>query len=319
LSAHPEPAARSRRRLTTSGVLLLGCILAVAAGISFATGSGSGEAAASRRAAIVDQLALTSPDQPFIDEATATLKQAGYAVDYYPSDQVTVDFYRDLPTHGYGLILVRAHSGFALKDSSGLAQEVRGQGETFVFTSEPYSQDKYLQDQRDRRLSVAFYFDLSGVKVDLDAMTQAYKSLPRYFGVKPGFIASSSRGKFDKTTVILMGCNGLASNALAKAFASKGAQAVVGWDDLVSASHTDAATERLLTHLVVEGAPVQQAVASTMAEVGPDPTYGGKLLVYLPGPEGRNVGLLAGAGAMLVAALLVGAGAVWYVRRRFRV
>jgi hypothetical protein len=298
--------------------LLLGCILAaaVATGIGFAAGSRSAEA--SRRAAIVDQLALTSPDQPFIDEATKTLQQAGYAVDYYPSDQVTVDFYRDLPTHGYGLILVRAHSGFALKDTSALAQEVRGQGETFVFTSEPYSADKYLQDQRDRRLGVAFYFDVNGVNSDPETMMQAYKSLPRYFGVKPGFIASSSRGRFDKTTVILMGCNGLASDALAKAFAAKGAQAVVGWDDLVSAQHTDAATGRLLTHLVVEGAPVVQAVASTMAEVGPDPAYGAKLLVYRPGPGGRNVGLVVGAGSTLAAALLVGAGAVWYVRRRFR-
>jgi len=301
--------------------LLLGCILAaaVAIGISFAAGSGPGEASASRRAAIVDQLALTSPDPAFIEAATKTLQQAGYAVDYYPSDEVTVDFYRDLPTHGYGLIIVRAHSGFAVKDASALAQEVRGPGETFIFTSEPYSEDKYAQDQRDRRLSVAFYFDVTGLESDPDALMQAFGNLPKYFGVKPGFIASSTRGRFDKTTVILMGCNGLASDALAKAFAAKGAQAVVGWDDLVSAQHTDAATERLLTHLVVEGSPVEQAVARTMGEVGPDPVYGGKLLVYRAGSSGPNIGLLAGAGAALAAALIVGAGAVWYVRRRFRV
>ena len=44
------------------------------------------------KAAIVDQLSLTFPNQTFIETATNTLKQAGYTVDYYPGEKVTVEF-----------------------------------------------------------------------------------------------------------------------------------------------------------------------------------------------------------------------------------
>ena len=60
----------------------------------------------------------------------------------------------------------------------------------------------------------------------------------------------------------------------------KGAKAVIGWDALVSAAQTDAATERLLQHLVAEGLPMGEAVQKTMAEVGTDPSYGASLRVY---------------------------------------
>ena len=44
--------------------------------------------------------------------------------------------------------------------------------------------------------------------------------------------------------------------------------------------HTDAAAEHLLRHLLVDGLTTQGAVARTMAEVGPDPDYESRLLVY---------------------------------------
>jgi hypothetical protein len=46
----------------------------------------------------------------------------------------------------------------------------------------------------------------------------------------------------------------------------------------VSAQHTDAATELLLRHLVAEGADADEAVALTMADVGPDPDFGSRLV-----------------------------------------
>lgn len=268
------------RKAAVPVLAVVGLAAAALAIALFVTQSSSSEPLARpRTAAIIDQLALTSPDPAFAWQAGATLEAAGYTVDYFPTEQVTVDFYRELPSRGYALVIVRGHSGFALADPSAVAGEVRGQGDTFLFTSEPYTDEKYISDQRARRLSVAFYFDPTGPNQDPDAILQAFKTLPRYFGIKPGFIASA-QGRFQHTTVILMGCNGLSSPALAKAFVSKGAASVVGWDDLVSAAHTDAATERLLTHLVTENLPVDTAVAQTAAESGPDPSYGGKLTLY---------------------------------------
>ena len=239
-----------------------------------------GDAPVPRTAVIVDQLALTSPGPGFVSSATATLQAAGYTVDYIPSEQVTVDFYRDLPAQGYGLVIVRAHSGFALRDPAALTEELRGQGETFLFSSEPYSEERYQQDQAKRRLSIAFYFDPTGAEQDLDALLAAFSSLPRYFGIKPGFIQSSARGRFPGSTVILMGCNGLSTDALAKAFVAKGARAVAGWDDLVTAEHTDRVTSVLLDHLLIDNLPLDTAVAQTASELGPDPSYGGALALY---------------------------------------
>ncbi len=72
----------------------------------------------------------------------------------------------------------------------------------------------------------------------------------------------------------------LRSEKLAKAFTNKGTDAVVGWDESVSVGHTDAATERLLAYLVTDGLSIEEAVDRTMEEVGPDPVYGARLLVY---------------------------------------
>lgn len=269
------------RRLALPAVAVAGLAAAALAVVLFVTNSTSSEPpAVPRTAVIIDQLALTSPDPAFAWQAAATLEAAGYTVDYIPSEQVTVDFYRELPSRGYGLVIVRGHSGLAYADAEAVAQEVRGQGDAFLFTSEPYTAEKYAADQRARRLSVAYYFDPAGASQDLDALLEAFQTLPRYFGIKPGFLESSAQGRFPRATVILMGCNGLSSPALAKAFVSRGAASVVGWDDLVSAAHTDAATERLLTHLLTENVSLDTAVAQTAAESGPDPTYGGELTLY---------------------------------------
>jgi hypothetical protein len=53
----------------------------------------------------------------------------------------------------------------------------------------------------------------------------------------------------------------------------------VSWTQPVSASHTDAATQRLLERLLIEGQPTTEAVRQTAAEVGPDPAYEGELRV----------------------------------------
>jgi hypothetical protein len=79
-----------------------------------------------------------------------------------------------------------------------------------------------------------------------------------------------------------VGFNGLTTSVTAEAFVQKGAEAVIGWSGRVSASHTDAATERLLRHLLIERLTTRDAVAQTIAEVGPDPEYDSSLLVYPP-------------------------------------
>jgi len=216
-----------------------------------------------RTAAIVDQLSLTQPNPDFAERATSILEQAGYVVDYYPGEEVTVDFYRDLPTHGYELLILRVHSGLVMERSALTGSRI-ARGYVGLFTSEPYSQTEYVGEVKAGALGAASY----------------YEGGPQYFGVGPKFIESNMRGEFNDAPVILMGCDGLRSYDTARTFVERGAKAFVSWSGPVSAAHTDAATERLLQHLVMDGLAIQEAVTQTMDEVGPDPSYRSKLLAY---------------------------------------
>lgn len=211
------------------------------------------------KAAIVDQLSLTYPNQIFIQTATAILEQAGYAVDYYPGKNVTVDFYRDLATHGYKLIILRVHSALGGAGRPPLA----------LFTSELYDKTKYFYEQLAEQLQIVLFNE------GLDRGTQ-------YFGIMPSFITSSMNGRFGNATIIMMGCDGLAYNYTADAFIEKGAGVVIGWTSSVSASYTDQTTTRLLQHLITEKQTTKQATENTKKEVGPDPTYFSQLTYYPP-------------------------------------
>jgi hypothetical protein len=210
------------------------------------------------KAAIVDQLSLTMPNQTFIETATATLEQAGYTVDYYEGEKVTVEFYRNLPTHGYRLIILRAHSALGGERKPPLA----------IFSSEPYNKMEHVPEQIAGQL----------VKVRFQPYQEGD---PAYFGIFPNFVRSSMNGRFENTIIIMMGCDGLTDADMAKAFVEKGAKGYISWFGPVSASHTDTTTTQLLQHFLIEKLTLKQSVQETFKQVGFDPTYT-SLLIYYP-------------------------------------
>ena len=218
------------------------------------------------KAALVDQLSLTFPNQSFVGNVTEILEQAGYTVDYYPGEEVTVEFYKNLPTHGYKLIILREHSSATVI-----------QGKEFVesplalFTSEPYSQTKYISEQLSGHLIIAYY---------------PMPETSYYFAIWPKFVTANMEGRFRNTIIVTMGCEGLTNTKMAEAFIEKGAKAYISWSQSVSASHTDQATIYLLQSLLTENQTIEQAVESTMKEVGPDPAYN-SLLIYYPISSGN--------------------------------
>ncbi len=252
--------ATGRRRLAVlSGGGAL-AILAIVAAFVFASHGGG-----QRRAVIIDQLNDTAPNPAFAAEAQRTLRPAGYAVDYVSGSAVDVDLFRHLPDHRYDLVIVRAHSGRLQVEGQTLATEhPEFTDDAALFTSEPWSSSKYLDEQRDHRLSIARY----DVRAD-----------PSFFGITPKFIRDSMQGRLGGATIVLMGCDGLRGGALATALRERGAGDVIGWDELVTAARTDDATLRLLGHLAAGGS-TSQAVASTMSEIGSDPDHHSALLVY---------------------------------------
>ena len=240
--------------------LALAAILALP-GLALLPGCGTPgtDSSAEPKAAIVDQLYNLRPNQAFIDEATAVLEGYGFSVDLYQGDEVTVDFFRELPSHGYKLIIFRVHSGQLIREHDSEIVEA-----TFLFTSEPYSQTKYTREQRSGQMAKA----------------RTSEQQPFVFAIGARFVTGSMKGNFDNTVIIMMGCSALREQDMAQAFIEKGASTYLGWGASVDLGYVDGAALNLISNLCTKAMTVEQAIVSTMNEVGPDPTYGARLYGY---------------------------------------
>jgi hypothetical protein len=221
------------------------------------------------KVAIVDQLSHREEfsNASFVKTADKTLTDAGYAVTYYKGSDVTVDFYRYLPTYGYKIIVLRAHS--ALHDGTDAPLS--------LFTAEPYSRSAHVADQ--------MYLDRLSIVKYLPSDTE------EYFGILHGFVGGAMQGEFEGTVIIMMGCNGLdgpgpgppqyRSTQMLQTLVEKGAKVVIGWNASVDLDRTDRGTARLLHYLLVENKTIKDAVSATNNDIGPDPSYK-SMLVYYP-------------------------------------
>jgi|GEM_PF-612485 len=218
------------------------------------------------RAVIVDQLGgghiKAQPNQTFIQAAEEILNASGFSVDYIDGANVTVDFYKDLPSLEYGIIILRLHS----------ATSAEGTREISLFTSELFEENKH----NERGLAAV-------------AFVPYEEEDPIYFGVLPLFVRDSMNGKFENTIVIMTGCDGLSEPQMAEAFIARGAKAYLGWNELVTAPYTDYATTRLLQHLMAEKKSMRTAVEDTKREVGGDPTYPNSTLSFYPDDAGDHI------------------------------
>jgi hypothetical protein len=216
----------------------------------YALGQPSPDHVGNATAAIVDQLSSLQENEDFIGNVTRELEDYGFKVDLYQGDNITVDFYRQLPTQGYKLIIFRAHSGILAED-----EEVKLR--TVLFTNEPYSTVKYVAEQLRDQLVMA--------RVD--------EGYPMVFGIPPKFISESMKGKFDDTAIIMMGCSGIYLTELAEAFVGKGASVYLAWNGTVELYYVDEATPYLMRQLCSGNLTIKDAVDSTMDVVGPDPEH----------------------------------------------
>jgi hypothetical protein len=249
--------------LIAGGAAVVAIVAAIALAVVLTSG-GDGEGGASsagKRAIIVDQLSLTVPNPDFISEASGTLAEAGYEVEYVSGENVTVDLYRCLPDRDFDIVILRVHAGITTEVDAETGEKT-GTEYVSLFTGEPYDETRYPSEQLNR-LGAARYNE------DSDPL----------FGIGPAFIEDSMEGDFGGALVVMMGCDGLRSQRTAEAFLDRGASAFVSWTQPISGPHTDNATSILLQRLLIEGKPVEQAVAETAAEVGPDPVYEGELRV----------------------------------------
>jgi hypothetical protein len=209
------------------------------------------------KAAIIDQLCILTPNQAFIDQTTRELEKYGFKVDIIPGDAVTVDLYRGLPAYGYKLIIFRVHSGL-------LGVDPKVINRTWLYTAEPYSKASHLIEQFDDQVTYA----------------KTHEDTPWFFAISAKFLDKSVEGEFDKTAIIMMGCDCLHFNDFAQAFIQKGASTYIAWDASVMLNYVDDTTPVLIEKLCSDKLTVEEAIAQTMSEKGPDPDFGSVLKYY---------------------------------------
>lgn len=245
--------------LIVSSIILF-CLLATNGGLKQNSGTQQEEQPeikdekSTQSAALVDSLCVGVPDNSFNSDLVETLKQAGFSVDVYEGEEVTVDLLCSLP-EGYDLIVLRMHSAVH-SETLGL----------YLFTAEPYSENNYLNEQQYMLVKKAYAFNDS----------------EPVFAVNWMFVKRCMPEKFCNTTVIVMGCEGALDMKLATEFFNQGAKAYIAWNGLVLPSHSSRGTLQLVENLYIEELLVQQAVENANIQVGPDPESNSILTLIQP-------------------------------------
>jgi len=222
-----------------------------------------------QKAVIIDQLHYDLPNPEFIQNATEMLEGAGYQVDVYTTEDITVDFYKKLPSMNYQYVIIRSHS----------ADDISGKS-VALFTGEEYEEDKYILEQLSghvvkgaptqrqtfypntytedwvfsnatfREMTTSF---IAGMDVD-DA----------FFLITPKFVKEAMIGTFPDSTLLIGGCDVLSNTSLAESLVNRGASSIIGWDNTVSSVKNDVMMLEFLQANLVNNMETNEAVNFVM-------------------------------------------------------
>ena len=204
------------------------------------------------KAAIIDGIYSTSPNDRFIKEAVDCFGEMNFTTDLYLGENVTINLLMNLPSK-YRIVVLRLHSA------------VHTDHFIYLFSAELYNEKDYLLEQIEGAVKKAFTFTDGGP----------------YFALRGDLLSYKKPESLKGSLVILMGCNGTNDPVFMNKLIERGAAAYVGWTGYVDLRHTDSATLFLLKKLCVDNLDLGEAVKATMKEVGPDPVYG-SALHYFP-------------------------------------
>ena len=238
-----------------------------------------------QKAAIIDQLYNEFPNERFQEQSQQYLESVGYEVDIFTTDQITVDFYKNLPKLNYKYIIIRTH---------GVSQEGNNNS-VGLFTGEKYNEEKYISEQLFGHLKkgaalldllFAPDYDQSEGWTRINSTHYELKSSAvlidrtkdEYFVISSSFVNDVMAGNFDKTIFILGGCDTLSDPSFANSLIKRGASVVVGWEDQVGASTNDQMILKLLDDTLVQNIDLDDSLDSVMktfsrAEPLPKITY----------------------------------------------
>jgi len=242
-------------------LILFAWIVAVAIGITFSISPLSFQNDVSQiqimdsgspKAVIIDQLYNEIPSKEFHDKVTEYLTDSGYKVDIYTTDEITIDFYKKLPSMNYEYIVVRSHAlGEGMVDNS-----------ASLFTGEKYSDHKYIKEQFLGHIGKGIpilYGDMKKLTVE-EIVNKAY------YVIGSKFVEEVMIGDFNDSTIILGGCETAKDSQLAEAFLKRGASEVIGWTGLVDSSHNVSVILDVMNKTLVNGVEMEDALQSVMKD-----------------------------------------------------
>ena len=229
------------------------------------------------KSAIIDQLYDDVPNTQFQDKATEYLKAAGYQVDLYMTKDITVDFYKKLPSVGYKFIVIRSHSGTSPTSDQKIENSLG------IFTGEKYVDSQYTLEQifglvqKSRTFTEEYTAKVERGPTEMSIVSSDSKT---YFSIGSKFIDESMVGKFPDSIVIIGGCNSLENTSLADSLHRRGASLIIGWNRPVGAGLNDVAVLEVLKHMLLDKANAKDAIRAATQIHGPDPVYSAVLKYY---------------------------------------
>jgi len=205
------------------------------------------------KAVIIDQLHNDKPNENYQKLVTEYLETAGYEVDLYTTDAITINFYKRLPAMNYEFIVIRSHAlgPGVIEDSATL------------FTGEKYSEDKHLQEQLSGLVGIGIPFRPNFV--EQRGGPEAFSDL-MYFTIGSQLIDEKMIGSFPGSTIILGGCDTQEETLLANSLLRRGASEIVGWNGLITAHDNDEIILELLEEVLINGVALDEAVQLIMID-----------------------------------------------------
>ncbi len=244
------------------------------------------------RAAIIDQLHDDISNPYFQNKATELLETAGYEVELFTTKQLTVDFYKRLPSMNYEFIVFRTHAiGNDEKDVAS------GKEPVSLFTGEKYRDDKYITEQLSGQIGkgAPYMSSVLDVSADLSELTNSNKTRIEidvtssfevvdasnpYFLIGSKYVDEIMEGRFHDTVLVLGGCSTLSSPTLAKSLINRGASSVIGWDSLVGSVSNDNTMLKFLENHLINEMEIKDAVDLAMSEVPKGSNYNANFSYY---------------------------------------
>jgi len=204
-----------------------------------------------QKAVILDQLYRDYPNEEFHEKATEYLSKAGFKVDIFTTDELTVNFYKKLPSMNYEYIVIRGHS---LGEGN-----IKKINSATLFTGEKHDYHKYIREQYEGQVGMGvpyLYSEINEMGGFENLMDETY------FVFGSEFIEELMVGKFPDSTIILAGCETTKEQALANSFLKRGASEVIGWSGLVDIDYNDRYVMHFLNQTLVHDVETKNIIDS---------------------------------------------------------